>query len=777
MALFFIANPAKSRKDDGSSDEGVFMKHSSLLMRNFFVFTVLLFLCLASLGFYSLRAGKEIKAADSWVAHTQKIIIETQAIVTSIHQMLAAQRGYLLTGDLDFKDRYEAAKEKAKIQIDLVEDLSLDNTEQKLRIERLEENFEEYTDVLETSLLSFSVAPNTEAIKNKRVITELRDQIVAHSDSVLEMEYTLLNSRAAALEKKSRDYRNTLWIGGLGCALLLLLLNGFLLRAQSGRTLAERTLKATEERLALAVRGSNNGVFDWDLQTGDMYWSPQFKSMLGYDDKEIHADPDIFAAMLHPDDKDRVLNTRQQYINENLSEYSDIFRMQHKSGRWVWVQAKGMGLFGENGRAERFVGTHTDITHLKDYERRLEEEKDRAEKANAAKSEFLAHMSHEIRTPLTAISGIAEILSGIQDGLNDKQKKLIQTLSSSATSLKDLIADILDFSRIESSEIELNERQFDLASLFEQVLNITSVRAAEKQLVYTFDYDALREESFYGDQGRIRQILINLIGNAIKFTDKGYVNVTAQRQVIDKIAVLVIEVKDTGIGINPDAAGIIFEKFRQADASVSRKYGGTGLGLPISRKLAELMNGTIKFSSEAGKGSTFILYLPFKERDSFYGVNSDKEDAQVSTHKEQDRLKNILAEQKKILMVEDYEGNIVVLSHLLEEMGFVYDIARTGVEALRAWKESFYDLILMDVQMPEMDGLTATRTIREIEHKEGLTPTPIVGLTAHAMVADREKCIASGMNTYLPKPIDEAELQKTIQSYIKKQPGKDSQAA
>lgn len=753
------------------------MKHSSLLMRNFFVFTVLLFLCLASLGLYSLRAGKEIQAADSWVSHTQKVIIETQAIVTGIHQMLAAQRGYLLTGDAEFKQRYIDAKDRTEKQIDLVEDLSSDNAGQLSRIERLEDNFEEYTQILGESLATFAVRPNLEALGNKQILTDLRDMIVADSDSVLSMEYALLKKRAAALEKKTRDYRNTLWIGGLGCALLLLLLNGFLLRAQSGRTAAERTLKETEERLALAVRGSNNGVFDWDLQTGSLYWSPQFKLMLGYEDKEIHADPDIFAALLHPDDKDRVLNTRQQYINENLSEYSDIFRMQHKSGRWVWVQAKGMGLFGDNGRAERFVGTHTDITHLKDYERRLEEEKDRAEKANAAKSEFLAHMSHEIRTPLTAISGIAEILSNIQDGLNDKQKKLIQTLSSSATSLKDLIADILDFSRIENSEIELNERQFDLGTLFEQVINITSVRAAEKQLTYTFEYGDLREESFYGDQGRIRQILINLIGNAIKFTDKGQVAVTAHKQVVDKIPVLVIEVKDTGIGISPDAADIIFEKFRQADASVSRRYGGTGLGLPISRKLAELMNGTIKFESEPGKGSMFTLYLPFKERDSFYGVNAAKGDDGIAEHKEQARLKNILIEQSKILMVEDYEGNIVVLSHLLEEMGHAYDIARTGVEAVQAWKEGYYDLILMDVQMPEMDGLTATRKIRDIEQKQGLSPTPIIGLTAHAMVADREKCIASGMNTYLPKPIDEAELQKTIQSYIKKQPGHGNQAA
>ncbi len=753
------------------------MAGTSPLVRNFFIFTALLFLCLTSLGIYSMQANRDIKNADNWVDHTQTIIMETQAVVTGIHQMLAAQRGYLLTGEADFKDRYEEAKQGILTQLSVIRELSADNAEQTARLAVLEQNVLEYASVLEKSVLSQNIKHQPIVIQDREMLVRLRDNIIAESDAVLDREYDLLNARAEALEKKTRDYRNTLFIGGGGSALLLLLLNGFLLRAQSGRNFAERTLRETEGRLALAVRGSNNGVFDWDLQTNTLYWSPQYKAILGYADHELLADNATFAAQLHPDDKDRVLNTRQQYINENLSEYSDIFRLQHKSGRWVWIQAKGMGLFGEDGRATRFVGTHTDISHLKDYERRLEEEKDRAEKANAAKSEFLAHMSHEIRTPLTAISGIAEILNSIQDGFTDKQKKLIHTLSSSATSLKDLIADILDFSKIESGEIEISERSFDLNTLFEQVVSITSVRAAEKQLYYTFNYDDLKEESFYGDQGRLRQILINLIGNAIKFTDRGSVKVIAEKRIIDKFPVLVIEVKDTGIGIAPEAFDIIFEKFRQADASVSRRYGGTGLGLPISLRLAEIMNGTIKFESQQGVGSTFSVYLPFKERDVFFGANSDRAPQKIIENKEQDRLKVILEDTSKILMVEDYEGNIVVLSHLLEEMGYAFDIARTGVEAIDQWKNNHYDLILMDVQMPEMDGLTATRTIRALETEEGLRPTPIIGLTAHAMVADREKCIASGMNTYLPKPIDERELQKTILTYTKKQPGQDNQAA
>lgn len=749
---------------------------SSMLVRNFSIFTLLLVGCLVSLGIYAMRANQNIDHADSWVTHTRTIIAETQAVITGVHQMLAAQRGYLLTGQTDYIDRYMVARDAAREQIDRVRALSADNAAQMAKLEDVDAKLETFAQTLERSFDSAPIVPSQGMLQDKQLIGSLRDSIVVESQTVLKQEYDLLNARAAALAQETRDYRNTLFIGGAGTALLLLLLNGFLLKAQSGRGRAEKSLREAEERLVLAVRGSNSGVFDMDLTNDTVYWSEQFKHILGYADSELRASIETFEKLLHPDEREQVMRNARQYIGENLSEYSDIFRMRHKSGRWIWIQARGIVLFDDDRKPSRFVGTHTDITHLKDYERRLEEERDRAEKANAAKSEFLAHMSHEIRTPLTAISGIAEILSTMQQGLNEKQIKLIHTLSSSATSLKDLVTDILDFSKIESGEIELSERQFDLGSLFEQVISITSVKAAEKQLDYTVEYGSLVYETFYGDQGRMRQILINLIGNAIKFTDRGFVRVTAERQLIDKIPVLVVTVKDSGIGISEEGLGIIFEKFRQADATVSRRYGGTGLGLPISRKLAELMGGTIQAESAPGTGSTFTVYLPFKERDVFYGVNKVKPAAAMIEQKEQDRLINILEEKRKVLLVEDYEGNIVVLSHILEEMGLDYDVARTGVEALECWKNGHYHIILMDVQMPEMDGLTATREIRAMEEAQSISQTPIIGLTAHAMVADREKCIASGMSTYLPKPIDEAELKRTIIQFMEKQPGEKHRA-
>ena len=235
---------------------------------------------------------------------------------------------------------------------------------------------------------------------------------------------------------------------------------------------------------------------------------------------------------------------------------------------------------------------------------------------------------------------------------------------------------------------------------------------------------------------------------------------------------LEIEVADTGIGIDPDKFDIIFERFKQADSSVSRKYGGTGLGLPISKNLALLMGGDISLQSEPGKGSVFTLVVPFK-----VALDDDGPDAvpdRMVAEKLNDQIRAAVNDQSKVLLVEDYEGNIVVIGYILEELGLSFDVARTGLEALNLWKQRHYDVILMDVQMPEMDGLTASTHIRTIEAEKNIDRTPIIGMTAHALVADKDKCIAAGMDAYLPKPIIEADLKGQILKYVSEKKNRDA---
>ncbi|MGB0720644.1 MAG: ATP-binding protein, partial [Bdellovibrionales bacterium] len=479
--------------------------------------------------------------------------------------------------------------------------------------------------------------------------------------------------------------------------------------------------------------------------------------MLGYDRSATIGTTQDFKDFLHPEDIDAVWSYVDQYLAGELSEYRQEFRMKHQSGRWVWIQSRAKGLFDRDGKVYRMVGAHTDITHIVKAREKLEQEKHAAESANLAKSEFLAHMSHEIRTPLTAISGIAEIFEKTKDHLNDKQKMLVSTLLSSTSSLKDLINDILDFSKIESGELELDEEAFELAEVFESVISMMALKASEKGVSFVFDYNTLKDVDFYGDAKRIRQILVNLINNAIKFTDEGGVTIKSEIEDRDGHDYLRIDVADTGIGIAPENFDLVFERFKQADSSVSRKYGGTGLGLPISRNLAQLMGGDIFLSSEAGNGSTFTLLLPM----TLSKKNETKQET-TKNKKLNEQLSAALTGESKILVVEDYEGNIVVLSYILEDIGAHFDIARTGGEALAFWKDNHYDMVLMDIQMPEMDGFTATKEIRRLEKQKKLDHTPIIGMTAHALVGDKDKCIEAGMDSYLPKPIVETDLKREI---------------
>jgi CheY-like chemotaxis protein len=373
-------------------------------------------------------------------------------------------------------------------------------------------------------------------------------------------------------------------------------------------------------------------------------------------------------------------------------------------------------------------------------------------------------MSHEIRTPLTAISGIAEILEKKQGNLDERQKKLIHTLSSSTATLKDLVNDVLDFSKIESGELELNNEIFRLSDLFEMLISIMGVRANEKGISFVFNYQDLKESNFYGDELRIRQILMNLLGNATKFTDQGGVSVSAYVEERNSEQWLRIDVADTGIGISAEHFDMVFERFRQADSSVSRRYGGTGLGLPISKNLAELMGGKIILSSNFRKGSTFSVLLPDKK--GLLKSQEDSYDQQQSASNLNDRIKNALRGDSKILVVEDYDGNIAVLSYLLEDLACQYDIARNGQQALDLWKDHDYCLILMDVQMPVMDGFRATAEIRQQEKEQGLEYTPIIGMTAHALIGDKDKCIEAGMDAYLSKPLVESDLKEEILKYL-----------
>ena len=739
-------------------------KMDKVLVRNFLIFVVILVACSGSLMYSMITGDKQLDKTDDLVMESHDIIAKSEQLSTLIEGMLADQRGFLLTGEEEFLEEYELKKGDVSNHLAALNELTDNDPSQQSRLSEIRNYFTDFSKELELRAQTFAPQVDKTFLEDVEVVDSLKNNITRINSDILEEQYQILDERFDALENTKKQYLNTLLISvSIGTALLLIF-NSFLLRAQRSRNVVEASLKDTEQRFMLAVEGTEDGIFDWDIKNDKMFYSRRFFEMLGYDKKAGNSTMEEAKELIHPDDVDQVMTYVEQYLSGELSEYRQEFRMKHSSGRWVWVQSRAKGVFDENGKATRLVGAHTDITHMVKTQEKLAAEKEQAESANRAKSEFLAHMSHEIRTPLTAISGIAEILDKRKDNMDDKQQQLIGTLLSSTSSLKDLINDVLDFSKIESGELELELTDFEPGRLFEEVISMMAVKANEKGISFIFEYEALKNKSFHGDPVRMRQIIVNLISNAIKFTDDGGVTISTEIEERDGSDFLRINVSDTGIGISPENFDLVFEKFKQGDSSVSRKYGGTGLGLPISRNLAKLMGGDIFLSSEPGKGSTFSLLIPYKTSDAI--IEQDK--GKISK-KLDDKIKASLSGENKALLVEDYQGNIVVISYILEDIGITFDVANTGVEALELWQNNHYDVVLMDIQMPEMDGFTATKEIRSLEKRKKLDHTPIIGMTAHALVGDKDKCIEAGMDAYLPKPIVEADLKKEILNQIQQQ--------
>jgi PAS domain S-box-containing protein len=513
---------------------------------------------------------------------------------------------------------------------------------------------------------------------------------------------------------------------------------------------AEKALARKRDHLDIVAGASRFTYWELNLLTDKLSFSYHAKGEFGYSPEEINrggifpsVDTDSALAwidLVHPEDAEHIRQDFRDYLSGKSDHYRSELRFLHKNGEYLWTLTSGRVVEWKRGKASYMIGGFFNVNDLK-----------KTESANTAKSRFLASMSHEIRTPMNAIIGMSDLIR--MDNMDERQREFFHDLRTMSKSLLQIVNDILDFSKIESDKMELSPIHFDLLNLYDNVVSLNRFMAEEKGLEFHSGFDKDVTRVCYGDDVRIRQIITNLLNNAIKYTQDGVVDFQVKRVVENGRILTAFQVEDSGIGIREENFPKLFDWYEQLDVSKNRGITGTGLGLPITKRFVDMMNGRIEVKSTYGKGSTFTVLLPLPEGD----LNRVKQSKVARIH--------VTSGNATVLVVDDNAINLKVALAYLETHNIHAETAESGMEALSKIKEKHYQLIFMDHMMPEMDGIETTRRIRAMDD-EWSRRVPIIALSANAVTGARELFLEGGMNDFLYKPIEAGELNRLLAKWL-----------
>ncbi|MFG0265253.1 MAG: ATP-binding protein [Rhodopirellula sp. JB055] len=717
-------------------------------------------------GVIAFNNIRELQETRLKVGLTLKVLASLAEIEGAVTDAERSQRDYLITGDSLHLEPFHVAVQRTQEGLREFEELTEDHAVQRAKFDELrplvEERIRHLHVVLEVREKEGPEAARDAVIENSR--RDLMGNIEKKAISMRKIEEDLLVVREAMA---TRAYRSGIVTSVSSTLIGLILVGSVLYLLERNRRKAERDalmLNSTRERVQLALDAAEMGAWNIDPKTNTLRTDERYRRIHGVEQEEMTFEDSL--KRIHADDRARVRQAMRASMSPlDPSPYSVEYRVVHADGSIRWVSSKGIARVHKQRRAAvltSFDGTVADVTERKRQEERLQRSEQIALAANQSKSEFLANMSHEIRTPMAAILGYADVLLGhLEDPDN---RNCVMIMKRNGEHLLSLINDILDLSRIEAGKLSVDTEQVPLLRLVGDIQSLMQVRADEKKIDFQVVFEGKVPLSIETDPTRLRQVLINLIGNAIKFTNEGSVQLKVCFVNGADPPVIEFSIVDTGIGISKEQQNRLFKPFSQGDASVTRKYGGSGLGLAISQRLIEMMEGEMSLDSELGKGSTFFVRLPVHSMD---GVELVKPELVKQTPRPEDGSVETPVLNCRVLVVDDRRDVRHISQHFLEKAGAKVSTAEDGQEGVDAAIQARdagdpFDLIVMDMQMPRVDGLQATTLLRSA----GID-WPIIALTADAMKGDRDRCLNGGCDDYLSKPIDHVKLVSMVARYTR----------